>query len=111
MIQTLVSLLISTLAALAAAYILPGVALSGFVPALIVAIILGILNALLFPILLVVTIPLNIITLGLFTFVIMGFLVWITSLIVPGFHVNNFWWCMLYGAIFAIINFVIREVF
>ena len=86
--QTRISLILSTLVALATAYILPGVTLTGFVPALVVAIILGVLNTLIFPILLVFTIPLNVMTLGLFTFVIMGFIVWLTSLIVPGFHVQ-----------------------
>jgi len=109
--QTLISLILSTLVALATAYILPGVALTGFWPALVVAIILGVLNTLIFPVLLVLTIPLNILTLGLFTFVIMGFIVWLTSLIVPGFHVANFGWCMLFAIVFAILNSIIRAIF
>ncbi len=109
--QTLISLILSTLVALATAYILPGVTLTGFWPALVVAIILGVLNTLIFPVLLVLTIPLNILTLGLFTFVIMGFIVWLTSLIVPGFHVANFGWCMLFAIVFAILNSIIRSIF
>jgi len=109
--QTLLSLILSTIVAFVTAYILPGVTLTGIVPALVVAVILGILNTLIFPVLLVLTIPLNVLTLGLFTFVIMGFIVWLTSLVVPGFHVANFGWCMLFAIVFAILNTLIRSIF
>lgn len=104
----LVSLLISTIVVYVSAYILPGVRVAGWGTALVVAVILGILNALVRPVILIVTLPINILTLGLFTFVIMGFITWITSLIVPGFEVDSFLWCILFAVILAIINSLIQ---
>ncbi len=82
--------LINALAILAIAYFVPGVAVSGFYAALIAALILGIVNALLRPILILLTLPVNVITLGLFTLIINAFLFWFASTIVKGFSVADF---------------------
>lgn len=100
----LIHLILSTIAVYATAYILPGVKINDWVTALIVAIVLGLVNAFIRPILLVLTLPINVLTLGLFTLVIMGFLVLLVSAIVPGFHVDNFWWAVLFAIVLAIIN-------
>lgn len=104
----LIRLVISTLAVFVAAYILPGIRLeSGFTTALIVAVVLGLVNAFIRPILLILTIPLNILTLGLFTFVIMALMVLLVSAIVPGFTVDGFWWAMAFALVFSLINAII----
>ncbi len=103
----LVSLLLSTLAVLVAAYILPGVHISSFFTALVVAVVLGIVNAIILPFLLLITLPINILTLGLFTLVIIGFLVMGVAAIVPGFTVDNFWWALLFAIVLFIVNRVI----
>jgi putative membrane protein len=100
----ILSILLSTIVVFVTAHILPGVHLAGWGSALVVAIILGILNALIRPILLIITLPINILTLGLFTFVIMGFITWLATLIVPGFKVDNFWWCIAFALVLAILN-------
>lgn len=102
--QFLLSLVLSTIAVFATAYILPGVRLEGWTTALILAIVLGIINAILRPILLILTLPINILTLGLFTFVVIALCVMLASKIVPGFHVDGFWWAMAFGVVLAIIN-------
>lgn len=76
---------------LAIARYLDGIALSGFYSALITALILGLINAIIKPILVLLTLPVNILTLGLFTLVINGFLFWLAGTIVEGFEVTWFW--------------------
>lgn len=100
----LMSLLLSTIAVFVTAYILPGVKVEGWTTALILAIVLGIINAFIRPILLLLTLPINILTLGLFTFVIIALCVMLASYIVPGFQVDGFWWAMAFGVVLAIIN-------
>lgn len=101
---TILSILLSTIAVFVTAHILPGVRVEGWGTALVVAIVLGIINAFIRPLLLILTLPLNILTLGLFTFVIIGGLVLLVSAIVPGFHVNGFWWALAFALVLAIIN-------
>lgn len=100
----LINVLASSLAVLIAARLLKGVTIDGFYTAVIVAVVLGIVNALLGPLLLILTLPLNVITLGLFSFVIIAALVLLTAAIVPGFRVENFWWALGFGLVLAIVN-------
>lgn len=72
-------------------YYLPGIAVSGWYAAFIAALVLGLVNAVIRPILLLLTLPINILTLGVFTFVINTLLFWFTSSIVKGFSVSSFW--------------------
>lgn len=102
--HTIISLLLSTIAVCVTAYILPGVHVSSFFTALVVAVVLGIVNSLILPLLLLITLPINLLTLGLFTFVIIGFLVLGVSAIVPGFKVDGFWWALVFALVLAIIN-------
>jgi putative membrane protein len=104
MLIILLTLLLSSLAVWVSAQILPGVRLEGYPTALVVAIVLGIVNAFIRPLLLLLTLPINILTLGLFTIVIMGFCAWLVSLVVPGFGFASFWWAMGFALVFAIIN-------
>lgn len=100
----IISILINTIAVLVTSYILPGIHVAGFWTALVVAIVLGIVNAVLRPIIFILTLPINILTLGLFSFVIMGLCVYLVSAIVPGFNVDNFGWAILFALIVALIN-------
>lgn len=102
--EFILNLVLGTIAVFAAAYILPGVHLEGWTSALILAIVLGIINAFIRPILLILTLPINILTLGLFTFVVIALCVMLASMIVPGFKVDSFWWAMGFGVVLAIIS-------
>ncbi len=90
--------LILTAAILAAAYLLNGIEVRDFLSALLAAAVLGILNAFFRPLLLLLTLPLNILSLGLFTFVINAFLLKMASGVIPGFEVHGFW-TALFGAL------------
>lgn len=71
-------------------YLVPGIKIDSFFSALVAALVLGLINALIKPILLILTLPVNIITLGLFTFIINALLFWFASLVVKGFNVADF---------------------
>lgn len=96
--------LMATVAIMVSAYILPGVKVTGFVPALAAAIVLGLLNLILKPILVVLTLPINILTLGLFTLIINAGIIILATKIVPGFSVANWWWAILFGIVLTIVN-------
>ena len=97
--------LIAALATGIAAYIVPGVTIT-FVGALIAAIVLGALNLFIRPILMVLTLPINVITLGLFSLVINAFLVLLATKLVPGFDIVDFWTALLFALVLAIVNWV-----
>ena len=102
----LVRLIISAIAVLICAYILPGAEVDGFISAIVVAGVLALLNVLLKPILVILTIPITILTLGLFLLVINTILVMLASWLVPGFTVDGFWWALLFSVVLSIINSV-----
>ncbi len=102
--QLLINWLVSTLAILITSYVLRGVTVEGIVPALVLVVMLGLINAILKPILIVLTLPVNILTLGLFTLVINGFLVLLAARIVPGVHIASFWWAVLFSLILSLVN-------
>lgn len=106
----LINLLLSALAVMVAAYILPGVTIANFWTAVVVAVALGIVNAILKPILVILTLPINILTLGLFTLVINAVLVLLVSSVVPGFHVDGFVWALIFGLVLSLVNGFLHRV-
>lgn len=102
----LVKLLITGLAVLISAYLLPGVSVDGMVSAIIVAAVLMLINAIIKPIMIILTLPVTVITLGLFLLVINAVCILLASRIVPGFQVDGFWWALLFSIILSIINSV-----
>jgi len=100
----LIRLLINVLAFYITAYIIPGITISGWQTLLVVAVVWGILTTIIKPVLIILTLPINILTLGLFTFVINAVLLLITSSIVPGFHVEGFGTALLAAIVLAIVN-------
>jgi putative membrane protein len=99
--------LIRALAIVITAYLLPGVRLTGFFPALVTALVLGLLNTFMRPILIILTLPINILTLGLFTLVINALLILATSAIVPGFQVKGLFTAILFSLVLTIINWAL----
>ena len=106
--KTLIHFIVSALAILITAYILPGVQVDGIFAALVLAVVLGVINTILRPVLIFFTLPLTIITLGLFAFVINGLLILLASYIVPGFAVESFWYAFLFGIVLAIVSYVLQ---
>lgn len=105
----LISWLVSALVIIVAAYLLPGVHVKSFTAALVAALVIGIINAFLKPFLLILTLPVNIFTFGLFTLVTNALLIMLASAVVPGFIVDSFWWALLFGIALSIINWFIHQ--
>lgn len=99
------NLLFSGLAVIVAAYIIPGVKVDSYFTAIIVAIFIGIINFFLKPLLIILTLPINILTLGLFTFVINALLIMLVDKIVPGFEIPGFLTALLFGLVLSFVNF------
>lgn len=102
--QILINLLVSGIAVVISSYVLPGVKVDGFLTAIVVGVVLGIANSFLKPILVILTLPITILTLGLFTFVINAVLVMLTSSIVPGFKVDGFMWALIFSVVLSLVN-------
>ncbi|HOV90001.1 MAG TPA: phage holin family protein [Syntrophorhabdaceae bacterium] len=100
--------LLMALAIMLLGYYLPGITISSFWTALWVALFMGIVNTIIRPILIFITLPINILTLGLFTFVINASLVMLASTVIKGFYVQGFLYALLFSLILSIINFVLN---
>lgn len=106
MTTLIVKWLITALAIFLVGNFLPGIHVSDYVTALWVALTLGILNIIIRPILLLLTLPINLLTLGLFTFVLNGFMFWLATKVVHGFTVDTFWYAMLGAILVSVISTV-----
>jgi putative membrane protein len=108
----LVKWLLYALAVLAGAYLLPGVDVNGgFVTALIVALVLSLLNVTVKPILTILTIPVTILTLGLFLLVINAIVIMIVDYFVSGFSVDGFWYALLFSIVLSIVYSILNGIF
>lgn len=106
----IVSLIVNALALLLAARWIDGIHVRGFGSAVIAALILGIVNTLIRPILLFFTLPLNIVTLGLFTFVINGFVFYLVGNLVQGFEVRTLGAAILGSLLVTVVSFIVNKV-
>lgn len=107
----IVKMLLNALGLFAAGKILKGVYFQNFSNALIVAVVLAILNATLGWILAIITFPLTIITLGLFTFVVNALLIMLADYFIKGFKVRNFWWAFLLAIVLAVFNALLHSIY
>ncbi|MGE5588040.1 MAG: phage holin family protein [Clostridia bacterium] len=91
----------------------PSVQVSGVLPALVAAFVLGIVNALIRPVLIILSLPIQLLTLGLFTFVINGLMLWLVARLVGGFYIAGFWPAVLASVLLSIgssvLSFVVRD--
>ena len=99
--------LVNTLALIAVAYLMPSISVSSFMTALIAALILGLVNAIIRPILILLTLPATIVTLGLFIFVINGLLFWFVGSFIQGFVVQGFWAGLIGSILFSIVSWLL----
>jgi len=105
----LINLLVNGLAVYITAHVLPGVSIDSFLTAIVASVVLGLINTLIKPILLVLTLPVNILTLGLFTFVINALMVYLVATFVPGFHVNGFWAALSFSLVLSIVSWFLKQ--
>lgn len=107
----IINLLITGLAVFLTAKLLPGVEVTNYWSAIAVAAVIGVLNAVLEPILQVLALPVTILTLGLFTFVIDAVIILIASKILDSFTVSGFWWAMLFSIIVSFVTQLLYRIF
>ena len=98
---------LNAIALLGVAYIYPGVQVQDWKAAAIAALVLGLVNTLVKPLLVLLTLPVTILTLGLFLFVLNALLFWGVAEILPGFHVNGFWAAVLGAILYSIIGWAL----
>jgi putative membrane protein len=99
--------LINAIALIAVAYLVPSISVSSFTSALIAALVLGLVNAIIRPVLVLLTLPVTVITLGLFILVINALLFWFVGSILEGFHVQGFWGAFIGSILFSIVSWLL----
>ena len=107
----LVHWLVIALALWVTAYILPGVHFDSTTALAVAAIVLGLINAVIRPILTILTLPITILTLGLFYLLVNGFSFFLASKVVPGFTVSGFWWAVLAALLVSIVSAFVGSFF
>ncbi|MDK2771980.1 phage holin family protein [Flavobacterium haoranii] len=106
----LIKLLITTVLIVVIAHFFPGISVDNFSTALIVAVVLGLLNVFIKPILVLFTIPATILTLGLFLLVINAVIIMLADYFVDGFHVNGFWIAFLFSIVLSVFQSVLNKI-
>jgi len=102
-------LIVSTLAIMITSYVMPGVHVANVMTALLVAFVLALLNAFVKPVLIFLTLPVTLITLGLFLLVINALLILLTGSLVSGFHVSGFWSAFLFSMVLSLVSAVLNS--
>lgn len=104
-----ISLLINAVAFYVTAYLVPGFTIAGWQALLVISIVWGILTLLVKPIVVLLTLPINIVTLGLFTFVINAFLLLVMTRIVPGFQITGFGTAFIAAIVLSLVNMFLSK--
>lgn len=108
--RLLITWLINAAALFALPYLMQSIQVDSFVVALVAALVLGLLNALIRPLLVLLTLPVTVLTLGLFIFVINGLLFWLVADFVSGFHVAGFWPAVWGAILYSIISWALSAI-
>jgi putative membrane protein len=109
MVRLLISWILNAVALLAVAYLMPSIQVASVGAALVAALVLGLVNTLVRPILVVLTLPVTLLTLGLFLFVINGLLFWAVGNFLDGFSVGSFWSGVLGAILYSLISWVLSS--
>jgi putative membrane protein len=107
--KIITNLLISTVAVVIGSYLIPGIQVEGFMVAIIVAFIIGLFNAFLKPILVILTIPATFFTLGLFLFVIDAVIILLAGQLINGFVVEGFWPALFFSMVIGLISWLLTD--
>jgi putative membrane protein len=107
MLRLLLVWLINAVALIAVAYIMPSISVSSFGAALVAALVLGLINAVVRPVLVLLTLPVTILTLGLFILVLNGLLFWMVGSWLQGFHVGGFWAGVFGAIVFSLVSWLL----
>ena len=104
MMTLLLVWILNAVALLVVAYVLPGIVVASFGSALLAALVLGLINSLVKPVLILLTLPITIVTLGLFLLVLNALMFWMAGSILKGFQVNGFWWAVGGAILYSLIS-------
>lgn len=96
--------ILNAVALLVVAYVLPGIAVASFWSAMLAALVLGLLNTLVKPLLILLTLPITIVTLGLFLLVLNALVFWLAGSMFKGFQVEGFWWAVVGALLYSVIS-------
>jgi putative membrane protein len=107
----LIRWIIGSLAIWFTTFIIPGLHIKGLGTILLTALVLGIVNAIVRPLFVLFTLPVTIITLGLFLFIINGLLLYLVAALVPNFKIDGFWWAVLGSLVITIISAILNMIF
>jgi len=107
--NTILKVLLTAVAVVILAKVLPGVSVDGYVSAIIVAVVLGLLKLIVKPILVILTLPVTIITLGLFLLFINAFIILLADYFVRGFSVKSIWWALLFSLLLSISQSILHS--
>jgi putative membrane protein len=107
----LARLLLNGIAIIIATWLLPGLHVSGPVAALVAGAILGFVNAIVRPVLFFLTLPLTLLTLGLFIFVVNALCLGLTAALVPGFTIDGFWWAVIGALLVSVVSWILNGIF
>jgi putative membrane protein len=102
--------ILNALALLIVAYLFPGVQVQDWKAAAVAALVFGLVNMLVKPVLVLLTLPITIVTLGLFLLVINALLFWGVASVVPGFHVTGFWAALLGAVLYSLITWALSAI-
>jgi putative membrane protein len=102
--------LINALSLLTVAYVMPGIEVASFWTAMVAAVVLGLVNAFLRPVLILLTLPATVLTLGLFIFVINGLLFWLVGTHLQGFSVSGFWPAFFGAMVYSVVSWALASV-
>ena len=106
----LIRIIVSSLAVIITSYVLRGVHIDGALTAVIVAVVLALLNTFLKPLIILLTIPFTVFTLGLFLLVINVFIIYLATKLVPGFSVDGFWWALGFSIILSLVTSLLERI-
>jgi putative membrane protein len=104
MMTLLLVWILNAVALLVVAYVLPGIVVASFGSAMLAALVLGLINSLVKPVLILLTLPITVVTLGLFLLVLNALMFWMAGSILKGFQVNGFWWAVGGAILYSLIS-------
>lgn len=104
MMTLLLVWILNAVALLVVAYVLPGIVVASFGSALFAALVLGLINMLVKPVLILLTLPITVVTLGLFLLVLNALMFWLAGSMLKGFQVNGFWWAVGGAILYSLIS-------
>ena len=107
----IIKLIINAIAVFILAHILPGIHVNSYITALCIAIVLALLNTLVKPVLILLTLPITIFSFGLFLLIINGLIILFADYMINGFHVNNIWSAVLFSILLSVLQSILQSFF